>query len=290
VNTMITEEGKAWLDAAMVGSNLPRVEPPAPMDDLRGPDVLIATDMSEDATAALVASFNRSHEHGDMPVLTPGDSQPPRPSTDAVTQTTHNRAARVIERCGYHVSGYVLTDKWGMRKAIVEEGDVRWLPNISDFTKVMKWQDVKGPNTPPDEAIGDELLTSAQQPVTAPPVALAAPPAAPSRPILTAPPTQRLLESAEEALGVLARELGCAYNDLIPHNAGWFVPGKPTAHASALDAIKGLFARLKDGGTAYYPTPAAVATAFMDAVESKPPKKAKSAPAPEAESAQAGLF
>jgi len=202
------------------------------------------------ARDALIASFNRAHEHGDIPVLFPADPDP-RPSTHEVTQTTHNRAARVIERCGYHVTGYVLTDKWGMRKAIVEEGDVRWLPNVSDFTRVMKWQDVKGPNTPPDEAIGDDLLTGTPQAVTAPPVALAAP--APSRPVLTAPPSARLLESTEEALGALARELGCAWNDVIPHNAGWFVPGKPTAYASALDAIKGLFASLSNGGTVYTP-------------------------------------
>jgi hypothetical protein len=205
--------------------------------------------MPTTAANALMAAFERAYEHGDMPLLTP--HKPAHPSLARVSQTTHDRAARVIERCRFHITGYVLSDTWDLRKAIVEEGAVRWLPNREDFTRVMAWQDTKGPNTPPDEAIGDELIGTATQAVSAPPIVLAAPAAAPSRPVLTAPPSARLLESTEEALGVLAGELGCVHNEDIPHNAGWFVPGKARAYASALDAIKGLVASLKAGGTVY---------------------------------------
>ncbi|WP_204117378.1 hypothetical protein [Paraburkholderia sp. C35] len=204
--------------------------------------------MNNTAANALRAAFERAYEHGDIPLLMP--HEPAQPSLARVSPTTNERAARVIERCRFHITGYVLSDTWELRKAIVEEGAVRWLPNREDFTRVMQWQDTKGPNTPPDEAIGDELIGTAAQAVSAPPMVIAAP-AAPSRPVLTAPPSARLLESTEEALGVLAGELGCVRNEDIPHNAGWFVPGKAKAYASALDAIKGLVSSLKAGGTVY---------------------------------------
>jgi hypothetical protein len=69
------------------------------------------------------------------------------------------------------------------------------------------------------------------------------------------------------------------HNEDIPHNAGWFVPGKAKAYASAFDAIKGLVDSLKAGGTVY--------------VSTQTPKRsepAKPEPKPEVESAQAGLF
>lgn len=46
----------------------------------------------------------------------------------------------------------------------------------------------------------------------------------------------------------LARELGCAFSDLIPHNAGLFIPGQPKACADPVDAIRQLFAHVYAGG------------------------------------------
>lgn len=73
------------------------------------------------------------------------------------------------------------------------------------------------------------------------------------RPALTTPATVQLLDTAEAALGQMASELGCVWNDRIPHNAGWFVPGQATAYGSAYDAIKGLVESLRAGGTVYTP-------------------------------------
>lgn len=51
-----------------------------------------------------------------------------------------------------------------------------------------------------------------------------------------------------EPVDALARSLGIVYNDLIPHNAGWFVPGFQKGYPSAADAVRGLFAVLKQAG------------------------------------------
>ncbi|KVN83432.1 hypothetical protein [Burkholderia ubonensis] len=247
----------------------------------------------------LETHFDRACEYAGLPFV-PSINEAARLSLARVSQTTHARAARVIERCRFHVTGYVLSDVWDLRKAIVEDGAVRWIPNREDFTRVMAWQDTKGPNTPPDEAMGDALLGTATQAVSVPPVA----PAAPSRPVLTAPPTANLLESTEAALGTLARELGCVKNEEIPHNAGWFVPGKAHAYASAYDAIQGLVASLKNGGTVYEP-PAAVTGGLVAGGEAAAREvalagevtgnrstagKKKAAPEPTGEPVQGGLF
>ncbi|AEI76522.1 hypothetical protein CNE_1c11670 [Cupriavidus necator N-1] len=52
----------------------------------------------------------------------------------------------------------------------------------------------------------------------------------------------------EAAMTDLARELGCAYSDLIPHNAGLFIPGEARACAHPVDAIRRLFAHVYAGG------------------------------------------
>lgn len=207
--------------------------------------------MPESARAALMAAFSRSHEYGSMPMLHPAEPGP-KPDTSTVDRLTNAKAARVMERCNYVVTGFVLTHRTAPRKAIADMSCVRWFPNLPEYSLVMTgYKDVPGPGVPPPEATGDEVLAPAAQAASAPPIVLAAQSEAPTRPVLTAPPSARLLESTEEALGVLARELGCVQNEAIPHNAGWFVPGKPTAYASALDAIKGLVANLKAGGTVY---------------------------------------
>jgi hypothetical protein len=173
------------------------------------------------------------------------------PALDAITQMTHARAARIIERCGYEVTGYTLTHKGGTRKAIVDGADVRWFPDASDFARLIAWQKPIGSATPPEAATGDPLLTGGIPAATPVP----APSAPAGRPVLSAAPSMPLAETVEEALGLLAAELGCVRDDTVPHNAGWFVPGQPTAFASALDAIKALFINLKAGGTLYVPPP-----------------------------------
>ena len=176
---------------------------------------------------------------------------PVLPALDAMTQVAHARAARIIERCGYEITGYTLTHKGGTRKAIVDGAVVRWFPDASDFDRLMTWQKPIGSGTPPEAATGDPLLTVDIPAATPAP----APPAPVGRPVLSAAPSMPLVETVEEALGLLAADLGCVRNDTVPHNAGWFVPGQPTAFASALDAIKALFVNLKAGGTLYVPPP-----------------------------------
>jgi hypothetical protein len=124
--------------------------------------------------------------------------------------------------------------------------------------------------------------------------------------VLTAPPSARLLESTEEALGALAADLGCVRNDDIAHNAGWFVPGHAKAYASAFDAIQGLVASLKAGGTVYVPPAVVTGNVIvsgelvaseaalcgeMTGQRAKTGKrKKKTAPEPVGEPAQSGLF
>lgn len=176
---------------------------------------------------------------------------------DNVIPLTKAKAARVEERNSYVVTGYVLTHQALAKKAIVDMAAVRWFPNVDEFMLMMTGRKLTpGPGTPPPGWSADELLSAAPAPIAAPAAVSTS-----ARPVLTAPPSARLLESPEAALGVLAHELGCVYDVSIPHNAGWFVPGKPTACSSAYDAIRGLVASLKSGGTVYERKGASSATA-----------------------------
>lgn len=204
---------------------------------------------------------------------------------DGVPMETNERAARVEERCSHRVVGYVMEHPTLDKRAIVADGAVRCFPNDDEFQRMMGWKKYSGgPGVPHEGWPADEM----PQPEV-PKVALSAP-AAPSRPVLTAPPTAALLESTEEALGALARELGCHWNADIAHNAGWFVPGKPKAYASAYDAIQGLVESLKVGGTVYTPPPAepiAPATHMHPMVEPPASKQRRAAPV---ETNQESLF
>ncbi|MFX1716170.1 hypothetical protein [Paraburkholderia sp. A1RO-5L] len=71
--------------------------------------------------------------------------------------------------------------------------------------------------------------------------------------VLASATSMQRVDTAEEAPGVLRTEPGCVRNDVVAHNAGWFVPGQPIAFASALDAVKALALNLKAGGTLYVP-------------------------------------
>jgi hypothetical protein len=59
----------------------------------------------------------------------------------------------------------------------------------------------------------------------------------------------------DAAMTALARELGCFYSDLIPHNAGLFIPGEARACVNPVDAIRRLFAHVHAGGLIHRPAP-----------------------------------
>lgn len=159
---------------------------------------------------------------------------------DLVSEQTFARAARVAERCNFSICGFVMQHRGGLdNRAVVLGEAVRWFPNDSDFTNMMGWRKHSaGPGIPAEGWPVDDM-PQAEVPNMAP-VATK-----PIRPILTAPPSAKLVESAEEAAAMLAKKLGCVWNDMIPHNTGWFVPGKATAYASAFDAVQGLVERLR---------------------------------------------
>lgn len=189
---------------------------------------------------------------------------------DLVSEQTFARAARVAERCNYSICGFVMQHRGGLdKRAIVQGEEVRWFPNDTDFTNMMGWKKHSpGPGIPAEGWPADEMPQ--------PEVPNVAPVASkPSRPTLTAPPTARLVESAEEAVAELAKKLGCHWNDMIPHNAGWFVPGKPTAYASAFDAIQGLVERLRGK-----PDALAVVDSMASAMMRESPEPAPRAPKP----------
>ena len=187
---------------------------------------------------------------------------------DLVSEQTFARAARVAERCNYSICGFIMEHRGGLEKRAIVQGEaVRWFPNDADFTKMMGWQKHSaGPGVPAEGWPVEEM------PALAPIQVIGSVPSGPKRPILTAPPTARLVESAEEAVGQLAKSLGCHWNDMIPHNAGWFVPGKATAYASAFDAIAGLVERLRGK-----PDAAAMLDAMASAMTRDQPASPKAA-------------
>lgn len=200
------------------------------------------------------------------------------PQLDRIDRHTNTKAVDICTRAGYEVTGYVLTQRARPAKCIVDMSAVRWFPDVADFMRVMTWKDPQGPGTP-EAGFEEEVAPAVVAPV--------APPVVQAKPVLTAPPSAKLLETTEAALGELARELGCFWNEAIPHNAGWFVPGKPTAYASAYDAIQGLVASLKAGGTVYEKPAAAVEAPQLE-LEAAPP--APKAAEPQVEIAQGALF
>jgi len=190
---------------------------------------------------------------------------------DAVPAVANERAARVAERCSFRVIGYVMEHTALAKRAVVADDAVRWFPNESDFDKMMGWQKHSaGPGIPAEGWPVDEMPQ-----VDVPKLAVQINVAAPKRPVLTDPPTAKLVESAEDALAQLAKSLGCHWNDMIPHNAGWFVPGKPTAYASAYDAIAGLVERLRGN-----PSGEAVIDAMAKMMSREQPEPVPRAPKP----------
>jgi hypothetical protein len=163
----------------------------------------------------------------------------------AVSSEVRERTQRLFHPGGYEITGYVLTQKISSWKAVVDVTGTRWM-SPADLERLMKWKEPTGSGGPPGEDSDDE---SSQAQV---PLSLASAPV-PKR-ALSVEPSHPVPNDIADALGILAKRLGCCYNDEIPHNAGWFVPGKPIAYVSALDAIEALFESLSSGGTIYEPT------------------------------------
>lgn len=183
---------------------------------------------------------------------------------DSLDVLTLRKATDVQDRAGYRVTGFVLTHHALPKTCIVNFSKVRWFLNHADFMRVMNGKEPIEPEVA-EEGFMVEMPEAAPAPLAAVTVA---------KPSIAAPATRAMIESVEEAIGELAKGLGCHHNTMIPHNSGWFVPGKANAYASAFDAVTGLFASLSAGGTVHKPAAA--------------PAPVEKPPAPEA--VQGGLF
>ncbi|KVD92941.1 hypothetical protein WS63_07860 [Burkholderia stagnalis] len=186
----------------------------------------------------------------------------------AVSSEVRERMQRLLHPGGYEITGYVLTQKISSWKAVVDVTGTRWMSS-ADLERLMRWKEPTGSGVPPGVGSDDE-----SSPVPLPPLA--------SMPVpkraLSVEPSHSMPNDIADAFGILAKRLGCCYNDSIPHNAGWFVPGKPIAYVSALDAIEALFESLRSGGTIYEPTkraePARVSLAPVMSPECDLPQQA----------------
>lgn len=164
-------------------------------------------------------------------------------SLDCLDDATRVRAERAMFPGGYRISGVVLTHPVSQRLIIADRTGYRGL-GTDDMQRIMAWE---MPQEPAARSTDDE---SHVEPVAVP-ARTDAPdlrPAAPVRPLLATAPTRAMLDSVEGALAELARECGCIFNEDIAHNAGWFVPGKPTAFASPYDAIRAIVDRSPAAG------------------------------------------
>ncbi|KVO15121.1 hypothetical protein [Burkholderia ubonensis] len=160
----------------------------------------------------------------------------------AVSTVVRERAQRLFHPGGYEITGYVLTQKISSWKAVIDVTGTRSM-SAADLERLMRWEEPTGSGGPPERDADD-----GPPPVPLSPATTAVPKCA-----LSHEPSHAVPKDIADALGVLAKRLGCCYNDSIPHNAGWFVPGKPIAYVSALDAIEALFESLRRGGTTYEP-------------------------------------
>ncbi|NIF40096.1 hypothetical protein F3J14_04105 [Burkholderia sp. Tr-862] len=161
----------------------------------------------------------------------------------AVSCKVRERTERLFHPGGYEITGYVLTQKTSSWKVVVDVTGTRSM-SLADLERLMRWEEPIGSGGPPEGGAVDGP----------PPVALSLATTAVPKCVLSVEPSHAVPNDIADALGILAKRLGCCFNDSIPHNAGWFVPGKQIAYVSALDAIEALFKNLKSGGTIYEPT------------------------------------
>jgi len=188
------------------------------------------------------------------------------PPLDKVTAMTNRKARDVIERAGYEVTGYVFTHKLRAAKCFLDMSRAVWL-TVEDLDRLMEWKKPKGN--------------------------------APVPPGFEEPPAD--VTEGEKALQQTAMRLGIGFNSMIPHNAGWFVPGVAKAYRSAGDAIEALFELIyaAPDATVYRPGSAPRGSAPLAEVveipklpprEPKPASEPKRAPEPVQESPQVSLF
>jgi hypothetical protein len=145
----------------------------------------------------------------EVPADAPPLPQLPGIPLDAVGDYAKGLVERAAARAGYAVTGYVLTQKTRGAKCIVDGDTAAWL--TADAAKnLLAWKRPKH-EAPPEWV--DE-----------------------------APPAD--VSEGERALQLLATRLGIPYNTMIPHNAGWFVPGTIEAYKTAGEAIEALFERI----------------------------------------------
>ncbi|WP_420213540.1 hypothetical protein ACN8ZM_40755 (plasmid) [Burkholderia aenigmatica] len=161
----------------------------------------------------------------------------------AVSSKVRERTKRLFHPGGYEITGYVLTQKTSSWKVVIDGTGTRSMSS-ADLERLMRWEEPIGSGAPPEAGANDGP----------PPVVLSHATTAVPKCALSVEPSHAVPTDIADALGILARRLGCCFNDSIPHNAGWFVPGKPIAYVSAIDAIEALFKNLSSGGTIYEPT------------------------------------
>ncbi|MBN3744823.1 hypothetical protein G3N96_05150 [Burkholderia sp. Se-20373] len=161
----------------------------------------------------------------------------------AVSSKVRERTKRLFHPGGYEITGYVLTQMTSSWKVVMDETGTRSMSS-ADLERLMRWEEPAGSGGPLEDGANDGP----------PPAVLSSAIAAVSKCALSVEPSHAMPIDIADALGILARRLGCCFNDSIPHNAGWFVPGKPIAYVSAIDAIEALFKNLSNGGTIYEPT------------------------------------
>jgi hypothetical protein len=151
---------------------------------------------------------------GPLLLAAPVEDAPPLPALPGIPLTAvgdyaNDVARRAATRAGYEVTGFVLTQKTRGAKCIVDGRDAAWMPG-EQAKELLKWK------RPKQEA-------------------------APAW-VDCAPPDD--VDDSERALQIMANRLGIPFNSMIPHNAGFFVPGVPNAYASAGEAIEALFERI----------------------------------------------
>lgn len=204
---------------------------------------------------------------------------------DSLDDTTRMRLERALSPGGYVISGAVLTHPISQRLIIADRSGYRGL-SADDMERIMAWKDpLESANRAAHRETQDrpvEVPASADLPDLRP--------AASVRPSLSTAPTRAMLDSVEAALAELARESGCIYNEDIAHNAGWFVPGKPTAFKSPYDAIRALIDHSNAGAPVSRPAAAPRKARATAANAVAMPADAETPACPAEEQAQGGLF
>lgn len=140
-------------------------------------------------------------------------------------------AERMVERCGYEVTGLVLADKTRRRMGVVDGAypKTRWFPETKAFLTMMAGGPAADISVAPAEAAGDALLDPCRTPTAG---------LAPYQPAhATADHRQTL-----DPLVKLATDLGCFPIKNADGATTWGLPGHAIDYPNPANAIKELFA------------------------------------------------